>query len=63
LVSKGLEKYDEFDQDLRPEDWLRICLESKKVSQARCPIYENGEYVWKPVKVLDYDKESQRFKV
>lgn len=22
LVSKGLERYDEFAQDLRPEDWL-----------------------------------------
>jgi hypothetical protein len=27
------------------------------------PVYEDKEYVWRPVKVLDYDYKEHKFKV
>lgn len=49
--TKSLGKYDCWDDDLTPEEWVNKCNENPEVTHARCPFYENEKYVWLSVKV------------
>jgi len=61
--TKSLAKYDCWDEDLSPEEWVEKCNENPEVTHAKCPFYEVDKYIWLPVKVLEYDKGKKKFLV
>ena len=60
---KALTRYDTWDLDRTPEEWLAHCAEHVDEFHGVSPCYENGEYLWRPVKVLDYNHSQKKFKV
>jgi hypothetical protein len=60
--TKALANYDCWDLDLQPEEWVLKC-KKMKAPHARSPIFINNKYFWGGVEVLDYDKESKKFKI
>ena len=61
-ASKNLKDYDCWDQDLKPEEWLEK-YQGKPGPHGKSPIYQQGEYKWADVELLDYDKPSGKFYV
>lgn len=61
--TKELSKYDCWDQDLSPEEWIEKCNIYPERTHARCPFYREGRYVWLPVKVISYDYSLKRYLV
>lgn len=55
LPVKALPRYDCWDNDRTIEEWLEHCKEHDDVFHGVSPVFEKGEYVWRPVKVLNYD--------
>lgn len=45
------------------QEWLRLCRENTKDYDGISPVFENNDYVWRQVKVLDYDEEKMKYKV
>jgi dynein heavy chain len=63
LISiKNLARYDCWE-DTDPEEWIRLCNENTKEYDGISPLYENNEYVWKFVKVVEYDPSQMRYKI
>lgn len=60
---KALPRYDTWDLDLTPEQWLKHCGEYPNGFHGVSPCYEHGEYMWRPVKVLDYNHAMRKYKV
>lgn len=61
--TKGLSKYDCWEEDLKPQDWEAICKETSELTHAKCPMFKNGKYIWVDVQVLSFDCEKNRFTV
>lgn len=62
LSIKNLARYDCWE-DKDWKEWLRICKENIKEFDGISPVFENNDYVWRQVKVLDYDEEKMKYKV
>lgn len=60
---KALTRYDTWDQDRTPEAWLEHCAQHPDEYHGISPVFEKGEYLWRPVKVLDYNYAMKKFKV
>lgn len=60
---RQLTRYDTWENDLSPEEWVRRCLESGKSANATSPVYNGETYVWQPVKVLSYDGEKKKYRI
>jgi hypothetical protein len=59
---KNLARYDCWED----KDWqecLRLCRENTKDYDGISTVFENNDYVWRQVKVLDYDEEKMKYKV
>lgn len=63
LPVKALPRYDCWDTDRTVEEWLEHCREHGDVFHGVSPVFEKGEYVWRPVKVLSYDYKLQKYRV
>lgn len=61
--SRGLGKYDCWEHDLSPEEWLRNCRETPDEFHAKVPVFRDGKYVWIEAKVMDFEPSSGRFLV
>jgi len=61
--TKSLGKYDCWDDDLTPEQWVEACQQNPENTHAKAPFYENEKYIWLPVKVLEYDANKKKFLV
>jgi dynein heavy chain len=60
---KALTRYDTWDQDRTPQEWLARCNARPDQCHAISPVFDKGEYGWKPVRVVDYDEVQKKFKV
>lgn len=60
---KTLTRYDTWEEDKSIEQWIDYCQARPDQAHALSPVYENKEYVWRPVKVLDYDYKEKKYKV
>jgi hypothetical protein len=63
LPVKALPRYDCWEVDRTVEEWLEHCREHPDVFHGVSPIFEKGEYLWRPVKVIDYDYKEKKYKV
>lgn len=59
--TKVISKYDCWDGDLSPQEWVRRCKSSDLRIHGKSPIYENYEYKWVDVRVVEYDEEKGKF--
>lgn len=60
---KALTRYDTWELDRTPEQWLEHCAQHPGECHGVSPCYENGEYLWRPVQVIDYNHHMKKFKV
>jgi hypothetical protein len=60
---KALTRYDTWDLDRTPEQWLEHCAQHPNECHGISPCFEKGEYLWRPVKVLDYNHSMKKYKV
>jgi len=58
-----LTRYDTWAEDRSIAEWLEYCWARPSEPHALSPVFEAGDYVWKPVTVLDYDYKEKKFKV
>lgn len=63
LPVKALPRYDCWDTDRTVNEWLEHCREHADVFHGVSPIFDKGEYLWRPVKVLGFDQKSNRYQV
>jgi hypothetical protein len=63
LPVKALLRYDTWSDDHTPQEWIARCQEHPDTYHGISPFFENGEYSWKPVKVLSYNEAQRKFKV
>jgi len=61
--NRQITRYDTWEKDLSPEEWLEKCKSSSRERHGTCPVYNGEIYVWQPVKVEGYDYEEKRYKV
>ena len=62
LGIKNLARYDCF-QDNNWSVWLDICKTNNKDFDGLSPVFQNNEYIWRKVKVLDFDEVNLKFKI
>eukprot|EP01022_Parablepharisma_sp_SALTPOND_P028312 TRINITY_DN70784_c2_g1_i1.p1 TRINITY_DN70784_c2_g1~~TRINITY_DN70784_c2_g1_i1.p1 ORF type:complete len:4393 (-),score=612.94 TRINITY_DN70784_c2_g1_i1:3426-16604(-) len=60
---RQITRYDTWEHDLPPEEWLAKCKSSPEESHGLSPVYNGETYIWQPVKVEDYDYASQKYQV
>ena len=60
---KTLTRYDTWEEDKSIEQWIDYCQARPDQAHALSPVFENKEYVWRPVKVLDYDYKEKKYRV
>lgn len=53
--TKVLTRYDTWDEDRTPEQWVDYCQARPGEPHGLSPVFHINEYMWKPVEVLDYD--------
>jgi hypothetical protein len=63
LPVKALPRYDCWERDFTPQQWLEHCQKRPEEPHALSPCYEKGEYCWRPVQVIGYDGKERKFKV
>jgi len=61
--TKALTRYDTWEEDKSIEEWLEHCRARPDIPHALSPVFEGKEYLWKPVRVIDYDYKERKFKV
>ena len=61
---KNLGRYDCWE-DKPPEEWFAMCQKNEEEYDGTSPMYDHttDKYMWNPVKVLNYNPETQRYKV
>ena len=61
---KNLGRYDCWE-DRPPEEWFAMCQKNDEEYDGTSPMYDHttDKYMWNPVKVLNYNPETQRYKV
>ena len=63
-TNKNIKKFDCWDQDLTPEEWMAKIKEQNLDIDAQVPIYdESKNYTWTNVKVLEYNKTIDKYRV
>jgi hypothetical protein len=60
---KALTRDVTWDQDRSVEDWLEHCKQRPDEFHGVSPVFEKGEYIWRAVKVLDYNWAQKKYKV
>ena len=60
---KTLTRYDTWEEDKSIEQWIDYCQARPDQAHGLSPVYEGKEYVWRPVRVLDYDFKEKKYKV
>lgn len=63
LPVKALTRYDTWDTDHTPAEWLARCQAHPNEYHGISPVFDKGEYGWKPVKVISYDEKERKYKV
>lgn len=58
-----LTRYDTWDDDKTPEQWVDYCTARPKEAHGLSPVFHINEYMWKPVEVLGYDEKEKKYKV
>eukprot|EP00826_Nyctotherus_ovalis_P007891 TRINITY_DN12031_c0_g4_i1.p1 TRINITY_DN12031_c0_g4~~TRINITY_DN12031_c0_g4_i1.p1 ORF type:complete len:462 (+),score=158.18 TRINITY_DN12031_c0_g4_i1:264-1649(+) len=61
--NREITRYDTWEKDLTPDEWVKKCKESGEETHGVSPVYNGETYVWQPVKVDGYDYEAQKYKV
>lgn len=61
--TRQLSRFDTWDEEKTVEEWFEIFNSKPDQAHGLSPIYEKGEYIWKPVQILDYDAAHKKFKV
>jgi len=59
--TKLLSNYDCWTDDLSPEEWVARCKASPEGTHAKSLVYHDYQYVWRDVRVLDYDAKKKKF--
>ena len=60
---RQITRYDTWEKDLKPEEWIEKCKNSGKETHGLSPMFNGESYVWEPVIVEGYDYEAQRYQV
>lgn len=55
---KALTRYDTWDSDRTPEEWMAHCNSHPGEFHGISPCYEKGEYLWRPVVVVGYNQTT-----
>jgi hypothetical protein len=63
LPVKALTRYDTWDTDHSPAEWLALCQAHPNDYHGISPVFDKGEYGWKPVKLISYDEKERKYKV
>lgn len=61
--TRALTRFDTWDEDRTPQEWLQWCSARPDRAHALSPVFDNGQYLWKPVEVHDYVAEQRKYKV
>jgi hypothetical protein len=61
--TRALTRFDCWEEDKTGEQWLEECKHMESESHALSPCYEYNMYVWRQVRVLNYDPKRKKFKV
>lgn len=61
--TRALTRFDTWDEEKTVHEWLEYCHDRPMEAHALSPVFENGDYVWKPVRVIDYDFNEKKWKV
>ena len=61
--TRYLSRFDCWEMDKKPEEWLQQCKEKPDESHGLSPVFENGDYVWRHLSVIDYDSKIKKFQV
>ena len=61
--TRYLPRYDCWEYDKTPQEWLYICNNLNSDFHGLSPVYDGKGYVWKQVKVLDCDPIKNKYKV
>jgi hypothetical protein len=59
--TRALPRFDTWDDDRSPEEWIEWCDARPGRSHALSPVYDNGSYLWKPVEVYKYDSDEKKY--
>ena len=49
LDLKNLLRYDVFEGDKTPQEWIELCMQNPNETHGLSPVCENYQYSWKPV--------------
>ncbi len=60
---RQITRYDTWEGDLTPEEWLQKCRASPDSSHGLSPVYNGETYIWQPVRVEGYDATASRYEV
>jgi len=61
--TRQLSRFDTWDEEKNVEEWFEIFKSKPGQAHGLSPIYDKGEYIWKPVEILEYDYATKKFKV
>ncbi len=61
--SRQITRYDTWEGDLAPEEWLAKCKAVGTGSHGLSPVYNGETYIWQPVHVESYDPVSNKYQV
>ncbi|PCI27097.1 hypothetical protein COB52_05360 [Candidatus Kaiserbacteria bacterium] len=61
--TKALTRFDTWDEEKSITEWLDYCHNRPMEAHALSPVFEGNDYVWKPVRVIDYDYKQKKWKV
>ena len=56
-------KYDTWEHDIKPKEWVEKCKNSGKEAHGTSPVYIDNTYIWEPVKVISYSERLKKFQV
>lgn len=61
--TRALTRFDTWDEDRTPDDWIKWCDARPGRSHALSPVFDNGTYQWRPVEVLSFDYTERKYMV
>lgn len=61
--TRALQRFDTWDEEKEVEQWLNIFKTKPDEPHGLSPVYEDNEYVWKPVSITGYDAKTKKWEV
>jgi hypothetical protein len=60
---KVLTRYDCWDEEKSIEEWMEEFKSNPGQAHGLSPIYQDYDYCWKPIEIVDYDYKEKKFLV